>query len=72
MTSTIAATGLTLSATSSNTTLVPNANFVFGGSGTSRTVKVTPASGKTGTTTITVRVSDGTITTSTTFTLSVN
>ncbi len=66
-----AAASLTVSATSSNTALVPNANITFGGSGTSRTVTVTPASGQVGTATITVTVSDGTNTTSTTFTLTV-
>ena len=62
---------LTLSRSSSNTTLVPNANIVFGGSGANRTVKITPAAGKTGTTTITLHVSDGTLTTTTTFTVKV-
>ena len=66
-----AAASLTVSATSSNTTLVPNANITFGGSGANRTVIVTPASGQVGTVTITVTVSDGTTTTSTTFTLTV-
>ena len=37
------AASLTLTATSSNTTLVPAANIVFGGSGASRTVTITPA-----------------------------
>ncbi|MEO6753193.1 MAG: sulfatase-like hydrolase/transferase, partial [Chthoniobacteraceae bacterium] len=63
---------LTMSASSSNTTLVPNANITFGGSGASRTVTVTPASGQVGTATITVTVSDGISTTSTTLTLTVN
>ena len=66
-----AAASLTVSATSSNTTLVPNVNITIGGSGANRTVTVTPASGKTGTATITVTVSDGTTTTSTTFTITV-
>ncbi len=39
------ATSLTVSGTSSNTSLVPNANIVFGGSGTNRTVTITPAAG---------------------------
>ena len=38
-----AAAALTVSATSANTTLVPTANIVFGGTGASRTVTVTPA-----------------------------
>ena len=51
---------LTLSATSANTTLVPTANIVFGGTGASRTVTVTPALNQTGTASITITVSDGT------------
>ncbi len=43
---------------SSNTTLVPNANIVFGGSGASRNVTVTPAANQFGTSTITLTVSD--------------
>jgi Ca2+-binding RTX toxin-like protein len=50
---------LTLGGTSSNTALVPNANIVFGGSGSNRTIKITVASKQTGTATITVIVSDG-------------
>jgi formylglycine-generating enzyme required for sulfatase activity len=67
-----AAASLTLSASSSNTTLVPNANIVFGGSGDNRTVTVTPVSGQSGTATITVTVSDGSLSTSDTFVLTVN
>lgn len=64
---------LTVSATSSNTTLVPNdnANIVFGGSGTNRTITITPASGQSGTSTITVTVSDGEMTASDQFILTV-
>jgi hypothetical protein len=50
---------LTVTGSSSNTTLVPNSNIIFGGSGADRTVKVTPAAGRTGTAQITVRVNDG-------------
>jgi formylglycine-generating enzyme required for sulfatase activity len=67
-----AASSLTLSGSSSNTTLVPNANIIFGGSGENRTVTVTPASGKSGTATITVTVSDGPLSASDTFVLTVN
>src|SRR6266496_2775446 len=63
---------LTLSGSSSNPTLVPNANIVFGGSGSSRTVTVSPAANQNGTATITLTVSDGTASTSTTFVLTVN
>ena len=66
------AASLTLSGSSSNTTLVPNANITFGGSGSNRTVTVKPAAGRTGTATITVRVSDGTTTASRAFTLTVS
>ncbi len=65
-------TALTLSATSSNAALVPVANIVFGGSGAARNAIITPASGLSGTSTITVTVSDGTLTASTNFVLTVN
>lgn len=51
--------GLTVTRTSSNTTLVPTANVILGGSGANRTVTVTPAANEFGTTTITVTVTDG-------------
>ena len=54
-----AAASLTVTAASSNTTLVPVASIVFGGSGSSRTVTITPASNQTGAATITLTVSDG-------------
>ena len=50
---------LTLSGSSNNTALVPNANIAFGGSGANRTITITVAPKKTGTATITVLVSDG-------------
>src|SRR5205809_2086844 len=67
-----AAGSLTLSGASSNPTLVPVANIVFGGSGANRTVTVTPALNQTGTATITVTVSDGSLTASDSFVLTVN
>jgi VCBS repeat-containing protein len=66
-----AASALTVTATSSNTTLIPNGNITFGGSGTNRTLIVTPATNQFGTATITVNVSDSSITTPTTFTINV-
>jgi len=63
---------LTVSASSSNTTLVPTANIVFSGSGASRTVTITPAAGQVGTATITVTVNDGTLTATDSFLLTVN
>jgi hypothetical protein len=62
---------LTLSANSANPVLVPNGNIVFGGSGSNRTVTVTPANGQTGVAPITVAVSDGTNTASAVFPLMV-
>ena len=64
--------GLTINATSSNTTLVPNSNIVFAGSGASRTVSITPVANQNGLTTITVTVSDGSLTATDTFVLTVN
>ena len=65
-------TDLTVSVSSSNTTLVPSANAVFGGSGSNRTLTVTPAAGQTGTTTISVTVHDSSnLTTTDTFDLTV-
>jgi hypothetical protein len=61
------AADLSLSAASANTALVPDANIVFSGSGSNRTVTVTPASGQTGVAPITVTVSDGTNTASSSF-----
>ena len=67
-----AAASLTLAGASSNTALVPNASIVFGGSGASRTVTVTPAANQTGTATITATVTDaGGLTASDTFVLTV-
>jgi predicted extracellular nuclease len=51
---------LTLSASSSNTTLVPVGNVTFGGSAGARTVTIATAAGKTGSATVTISVSDGT------------
>ncbi|MEO5914552.1 MAG: immunoglobulin domain-containing protein [Luteolibacter sp.] len=65
------ATVFTLQKTSSNTTLVPHANIVFGGSGTARTVTITPAAGQLGTAAIILTVSDGTLNASRTFFLTV-
>ena len=67
-----AAGSLTLSGSSNNTTLVPNGNIVFGGSGASRSVTVTPAANRNGMATITVTVSDGQLSTPTSFQLTVN
>src|SRR5207237_8262231 len=53
-----AAGSLSVNATSSNTALLPNANIVFGGSGADRTFTLTPATGQTGTSNVTITVTD--------------
>ena len=50
---------LTVTATSSNLTLVPDGNISLGGSGANRTVNVLPALNQSGTANITVSVMDG-------------
>ena len=52
---------VTMSGMSSNTAIVPNSNLVFGGSGASRTVTITPTTNPFGSTTITLTASDGTL-----------
>jgi VCBS repeat-containing protein len=66
-----AATALTVTATSSNLTLVPDANIVLSGTGTGRTAVITPAANQSGTSTITLTVSDGALSASDTFVLTV-
>lgn len=68
-----AAGDLTLSAASSNTALVPNANIALGGSGTTRTILATPVAGASGETTITLTVTDDEgVSTTDTFVLTVD
>jgi hypothetical protein len=52
------AASLLVSAASSNTTLIPNAALVLGGSGAARTIAATPALDQTGTAQITLTVTD--------------
>ncbi len=66
-----AAASLTVAGSSSNTNVVPSANVVFGGSGSNRTVTVTAAPSHTGTATLTLTVSDGNLTASDTFVVTV-
>src|SRR5258708_7910549 len=66
------AANLTVSGSSSVQTLVANANIVFGGTGANRTVTLSPAANQFGTATITLTVSDGQLSTSTSFQLTVN
>lgn len=61
---------LIVTATSSNTTIVPNANIIIGGTGGNRTINITPALNQSGTVAITVLVYDGLCNTSLTFNVS--
>ncbi len=63
---------LVITANSSNQTLVPNENISISGSGKTREIQLTPASGQFGETTITITVSDGIDQVSETFKLIVN
>lgn len=64
---------LVVTATSSDQALVPDANIVVGGSGPNRTVTITPIAERSGTTTITLTVTDtGGLTASETFVLTVD
>ena len=63
---------LSLTRSSSNTALVPNTSIVLSGSGASRTVVVTPAANQSGTATITITASDGSLSASRSFILTVN
>jgi hypothetical protein len=49
---------LVVAGSSSNASLVPNANIVLSGSGADRTVTITPAANQSGSTTITITVTD--------------
>ena len=62
-----AAANLTVSAASSNPSIVPVLNIVFGGSGANRTVTVAPVVSPTGLANITLTVNDGSATASRTF-----
>jgi hypothetical protein len=62
---------LALFALSSNTNLVAPANIVFTGTGASRSVTITPSLNQLGIVTLTLLVSDGVLTSGSTFTLTV-
>jgi hypothetical protein len=66
-----AAGSLVFSATSSNQAVAANGNLVFSGSGFSRSLNVTPVPDASGVSTLTITVSDGASTASTTVTLTV-
>ncbi len=67
------ATGdLVLTVSSSDPELVPEERIVLGGTSADRTLTITPASGRHGSATITVTASDGTVSTSRSFELTVS
>ena len=64
---------LTVRATSSDTTLLPEGGMVLGGSGGARTIKLTPAEAAVGSANVTLTVTDGAgLSTSRTFQVAVN
>lgn len=65
------ASALTVFGSASNPTLLPSSGIVFGGSGANRTVRLTPAPGQSGTTLVTIGVSDGEFSSSISFFLTV-
>jgi hypothetical protein len=67
----VATSNLTVTATSSNVSLVGSPNVFFGGSDANRTVIIKPVAGQTGNCSITLTVSDSVASASTTFQLSV-
>ena len=62
---------LTVTASSSNTTLLPSENITLDGTGSDRTVTAEPVDGESGTTTVTLTVDDGTDMLNDTFTITV-
>ena len=66
------ASSLVVSAASSNPSLIDPAHIVFGGTGSGRTVTLTPLTDQFGSCTITLSVSDGIATANTSFTYTVN
>jgi hypothetical protein len=66
------ASSLKLQSASSNPELLPTNNIVFGGSGSNRTVTLTPVAGQGGSSDVTIFVSDGTDSSSSSFTLTVS
>lgn len=63
---------LILTKTSSDPAVVPTAGMVIGGSGSNRTLTITPAADRIGTTTLTLTVSDGVLSATTSLVVTVN
>ena len=66
------AADLTVTATSDNVGIIPDANIIIAGSGANRTVQVTPEPNQSGAAIITLTVSDGVNSTPTSFQVTVN
>ncbi|HEY4285306.1 MAG TPA: hypothetical protein VGM62_19765, partial [Chthoniobacterales bacterium] len=62
---------VTLSADSTNTDLLPDSNIAFTGTGTNRTITLTPVTGQVGVTFVTVTVTDGSLVATNSFYLNV-
>ncbi len=67
-----AATSLGVTVTSSNPVLLPPASLTLAGTGGVRTLTISPAADRNGSSSVTVRVSDGTASSETTFAVTVN
>ena len=65
------AANLTVTGASSNPALVQNSGIVFGGAGANRIVTIFPVTGQAGSTSITITVSDGSLTASSVFKITV-
>src|SRR5439155_10936354 len=63
---------LVVTGSSSNPSLLPNSNITFGGSGSNRTVTLSPAPNQFGTATVTITASDGSLSATRSFGLTVN
>ena len=66
-----AASQLTVTRSSSNPTLIPTANLVLAGNDQNRNLIITPAAGQSGTAIITLSVSDGSLSSTTSFSVTV-
>ncbi|MBL9208447.1 MAG: hypothetical protein JNN01_25415 [Opitutaceae bacterium] len=68
---TTSAASLIVTASSSNPTLIPSSGLILGGSGANRSITVRPSGSLSGSATITVRVSDGNLSSTDTFVVTV-
>ncbi len=66
------ASNLVVTASSSNTTVLPNSNIIIGGNGENRTLSITPAKDQNGVAIITLTVNDISLSASQTFEIKIN